>query len=213
MNVIFIIKSMPQSLKSDIRESIVNSALKLFAKNGFETTTIAQVAKAANISTGNVYRYFRDKEELFYSVLPHDFVKRVKTILQSKVQSAEGLKDLNNIGYNSHHARISAEFLTFSIENRLRLILLLDHSKGTLYESSFQDTVLFLVRLVLRYVKLLDPHKRITREKRRCLTLIYQAYIKNFTEILESDNSEFIRETLNEYSKYHLSGLKALLLE
>ncbi len=44
--------------------SIIDSALKMFAKNGYYNTTIAQIAKNIDMSVGNIYNYFPSKNNL-----------------------------------------------------------------------------------------------------------------------------------------------------
>lgn len=46
------------------RSQIVDAAVKLFSAQGYHKTTIAQIASAAGISTGLVYQYFREKDDL-----------------------------------------------------------------------------------------------------------------------------------------------------
>jgi len=46
------------------RGQIVKAAVKLFSEQGYYNTTIAQVAQAAGISTGLVYQYFREKDDV-----------------------------------------------------------------------------------------------------------------------------------------------------
>ncbi|MGO9873448.1 MAG: TetR/AcrR family transcriptional regulator [Acidimicrobiia bacterium] len=48
--------------------AILASAHHLFAKNGFERTSIADVATAAGVTKGSVYHYFDTKEALFQRV-------------------------------------------------------------------------------------------------------------------------------------------------
>lgn len=50
--------------KARTRESIQAEALRLFRERGYETTSVEQVAEAAEVSPSTVYRYFPSKLEL-----------------------------------------------------------------------------------------------------------------------------------------------------
>ncbi len=52
------------SAKEEKKNSIIESSLKLFSKKGFYNTTIPDIAKAMSMSVGNMYNYFKSKEEL-----------------------------------------------------------------------------------------------------------------------------------------------------
>jgi TetR/AcrR family transcriptional regulator, transcriptional repressor for nem operon len=53
---------------SDKREDLILAADSLFHRKGFERSTIADVAAAAAVPMGNVYYYFKTKEELVAAV-------------------------------------------------------------------------------------------------------------------------------------------------
>lgn len=53
---------------SDKRTSIVQAAIRVFARKGLEKGKIADVAKEAGIGKGTVYEYFRSKEEIFSAI-------------------------------------------------------------------------------------------------------------------------------------------------
>jgi len=54
-----------QSTKGEAtRAHILDAALKLFRKRGFEATTMRDVAQASGLSLGAAYHYFRSKEAL-----------------------------------------------------------------------------------------------------------------------------------------------------
>jgi len=53
--------------KQQTRALIAETARRLFAEQGFEGVTVADVARAADVSAGTVFNYFRTKEDLFYS--------------------------------------------------------------------------------------------------------------------------------------------------
>jgi TetR/AcrR family fatty acid metabolism transcriptional regulator len=58
----------PQRMQ-DRYDAILDAAKGAFADKGFEGTSIADIARIAQISDGLVYRYFRNKRELLYEVL------------------------------------------------------------------------------------------------------------------------------------------------
>jgi len=49
--------------KVHVRTTIQREALRLFSEQGFEETTVEQIAEAASISTATFYRYFTSKED------------------------------------------------------------------------------------------------------------------------------------------------------
>jgi AcrR family transcriptional regulator len=51
------------------RDEILAAAKRVFAKKGFHSTTIADIAKAAHLSYGSVYWYFDSKEALFHALM------------------------------------------------------------------------------------------------------------------------------------------------
>jgi AcrR family transcriptional regulator len=53
-------------LVEERRGQIVRAAVKLFSEDGYYTTTIQQIAKQAGISTGLIYQYFRDKDDILF---------------------------------------------------------------------------------------------------------------------------------------------------
>ncbi|MGN1399627.1 MAG: TetR/AcrR family transcriptional regulator [Erysipelotrichaceae bacterium] len=55
---------MPQVLKDSVRNSIVESAKKEFMQKGYENTSMRDIAHNCAMTVGNLYRYFKSKEEL-----------------------------------------------------------------------------------------------------------------------------------------------------
>ena len=53
------------------KDRIIEAATRMFAKNGFTGTLMAQVAQEAGIGKGTIYEYFRSKEALFFAVFEH----------------------------------------------------------------------------------------------------------------------------------------------
>ena len=73
----------PQRMQ-DRYDAILDAAKAIFADKGFEATSIADIARAAEISDGLVYRYFRNKRELLFEVL-RKFYERILLDLETQV--------------------------------------------------------------------------------------------------------------------------------
>ena len=51
----------------DARERLETAALDLFAENGYEETTVAQIADRAGLNRATFFRHFADKREVLFS--------------------------------------------------------------------------------------------------------------------------------------------------
>ena len=72
------------------RQRILESSLTLFCSNGYEQTTLRQIAASAGTSLGLTYRYFTCKEELvlaFYNGLASQFIEHVQKLPSGTVAS------------------------------------------------------------------------------------------------------------------------------
>lgn len=60
----------PQQQRSiEKREKLIEAGYLLFCEKGYHNTNTAEIAKLAGVSTGIVYSYFRDKKDIFMSVI------------------------------------------------------------------------------------------------------------------------------------------------
>src|ERR1700738_3001282 len=55
--------------QEDKRARLIETAMKLAYKHGFRETSLADIAEAAHVPVGNVYYYFKSKEELAEAVV------------------------------------------------------------------------------------------------------------------------------------------------
>ena len=60
-------------IRKQKKQLIMDTALELFAENGFHATSISQIAKAAEISKGLTYNYFKSKNEILEEIMDQGF--------------------------------------------------------------------------------------------------------------------------------------------
>lgn len=58
-----------QTVIEEKKDVIEEAAKELFIKQGFHATSMRDIAQNANVSLGNLYNYYRTKEELFESII------------------------------------------------------------------------------------------------------------------------------------------------
>ena len=59
---------------------ILNSAIKVFSKKGFEAARMEDIAKATKLSVGGVYWYYKSKEEIIIAIMEQLIDKDVKDL-------------------------------------------------------------------------------------------------------------------------------------
>lgn len=74
--------------KNKKRQTIMESAINLFRKQGFAQITMKQIADAAGISKGTVFRYFATKEDLFMSLLLERYQTYFKKLIAELNQTS-----------------------------------------------------------------------------------------------------------------------------
>lgn len=58
-----------QEIREKSREHLLVVSMRLFALNGYQTTSISQIAKEAGVAKGALYHYFDSKETLLEEVI------------------------------------------------------------------------------------------------------------------------------------------------
>lgn len=89
------------------RQHILDCAKQVFAEKGYYEAYVEDVIKTAHIGKGTIYEYFRNKEDLFLSLLVRSLEewKRAVTI------SHQDIKELDPLAYFRHRIKRTLVFL------------------------------------------------------------------------------------------------------
>ena len=63
------IRERKERARKDIRKLILSTAEQLFVRQGYENVSMREIAKKIEYSPTTIYRYFKDKGELFFWIL------------------------------------------------------------------------------------------------------------------------------------------------
>jgi TetR/AcrR family fatty acid metabolism transcriptional regulator len=79
----------------DKHNKIIAAATKVFAKKGFFTARISDIAKEAKVADGTIYLYFNNKFDILISVLEEEIgkiIEQIKTAIEDEPDAQEMLK-------------------------------------------------------------------------------------------------------------------------
>jgi AcrR family transcriptional regulator len=143
--------------KNSRRQQIQESAKKLFLRKGFRSTTIGDIAKETELSTGAIYQYFKSKDELYASMNLES--------LQCTIDKVETIHK---------NQRLSPEKKILKIKNALYKIFLNDPSLlRVIFHVQLEDTLAGLDK------KLLNQLNEAGRKMMRLLASVYQDGVRN----------------------------------
>lgn len=87
--------------KTARRDAILSAARKVFSREGFDGTTIADIAREAGVAAGTVYLYYASKIDLFAALNA-----QLYTVINDAIRNAEAPPDL----VGGTRARVHAVF-------------------------------------------------------------------------------------------------------
>lgn len=73
---------MAQTLKDEARQAIIEAAKKEFLEKGYKGASMRSIAKKSNMTVGNLYRYYKNKEDINLSIVAPTF-KEIDAALKS----------------------------------------------------------------------------------------------------------------------------------
>lgn len=72
------------------RDQIIDASIKVFAAKGYAGANVADIAKEAGIGKGTLYLYFKNKEDIFNSILTdRSFVPKMEPLLHNSGMPVE----------------------------------------------------------------------------------------------------------------------------
>jgi len=93
------------------RQLIIDAAIEVFSRNGFQNSTISQIARKANVAEGTIYQYFKNKEDLFFSI-PIDKTKEFYNELELHLEGIHGAENKIRkfVWYYLYHLQENPEY-------------------------------------------------------------------------------------------------------
>ncbi len=165
-----------QREKEARRELIIDSACKALLSKGFSSVTMGDIARLSELSVGTIYLYFKNKEELFFSLYcdaMDSLTTVITTISSENLPPYERLVEISH-GYKRFSEKQKGYFETIS------------------YFSSFPE-IMF------------PPTKResLAKRGRTLLTLISDIFSEGFRDRGGMESADSFKSALVLWSSLH----------
>ena len=144
-----------QTLKEDIKRSILTVARKEFAQKGYANVSMRHIASVVGVRAGNLYNYFASKDELFCTILTP-----VIDVLYTMLDNHHKDQDVKNMINEDYLVKSVQEYCSLLEGHRTLMEILLFKAQGSSLEnfkSEFTDRATEQVRQWIRcneYVKI-----------------------------------------------------------
>jgi TetR/AcrR family fatty acid metabolism transcriptional regulator len=130
---------------TDKREAILRSAIRVFSRNGYFNSKVADIARDARIADGTVYLYFKSKEEILHSIFDRAMEEFISEGKREISQITEPDKRLRRIA-QLHLERLGADrdlAIVFQVELRGSIKFMQEFSSAGLaeYLGIIQQTI------------------------------------------------------------------------
>lgn len=122
----------------DTRQKILSSATRLFSTQGYVTTSLAQVAKEAQVSKALIFWHFASKEDLFRTAL-------TDSLAPYSIDVLEALSGLDEFGQIGKLIDVYFEFVSQNVYSVRFLLSLVVREEKNLDDVLDRTTELFRI--------------------------------------------------------------------
>lgn len=201
-----------QIQKTDIRKVILEVSRKEFLEHGFKDASMRTIAKKSGVSLGNIYNYFKNKDEIFTQILsvPVSLLNKVNNNFDDKY-----FFDIENI----ENGNIKQLKFTYSIKficnYRDELKLLLFKAHGSSLEDFKDNWIDENTKAGIKWLKKYNKiHSKKVQASEFFIHYLNSSYVNFITEILMHDiHKNEIIEYLKEYFEFYYNGWQGIMKE
>ncbi|MBP3458042.1 MAG: TetR family transcriptional regulator [Lachnospiraceae bacterium] len=123
----------------ETRNHLIQSARKEFSEKGYMKASLRTICKNAGVTTGALYFFFKDKDDLFDAVAG-DIIHGIYDVMQAHFQDekrmvAEGKGFTPSAEESTEHMEATAQVIHQMYLHREDVLIALTKSQGTKYEN------------------------------------------------------------------------------
>lgn len=125
----------------ETKERLIESARAEFSEKGYTKASLRKICADAGVTTGALYFFFKDKENLFAAIVEQPF-NELKSLLLGHFTSEKEMSLSEMYAHiDGGHDELSAALIHHLYANYEAFMLLLTKAQGTRFESAVDEMV------------------------------------------------------------------------
>ena len=195
-----------QILKEEVRRKIKKAAISEFEQNGYQKTSMRSIASSAGVTVGNLYRYFKNKDDLFNVIIQPAFQEIYKFIdefarFKKPTLSKEKQKD-------DFIKTFEESLIRIYIQHRPELVILLNGSKGSQMDNAREQIIFLIAGRIKKEAFPRMKKKRIMAEDDFLAQVLATSFIEGISLVLNKyKDKEKTKELFTQFTHIYFRNL------
>jgi AcrR family transcriptional regulator len=195
-----------QVLKEEVRQKIKKAAISEFEENGYQKTSMRSIALNAGVTVGNLYRYFKNKDDLFDVIIQpafqeiykfiDEFARFEKSTLSEEKQKEDFIKTFEE------------SLIRIYLQHRPELVILLNGSKGSRMEDAREQIISLIAVRIKKEAFPRMKKKRIMAEDNFLAQVLATSFIEGISLVLNKyKDKEKTKELFTQFTHIFFRNL------
>lgn len=197
----------------ETRERLLESARAEFSEKGYMKASLRKICAGAGVTTGALYFFFQDKEDLFRAIVGPPFLE-LKQLLYGHFALENQQDFATYLHSEGDHDEFSAALIGHLYAHRDEFLMLLTKAQGTRFENAADEMVEMIEK---RYFNAAEKMKEAMPGKRvngPMLHWLSYLLVDAFIQLLkQEDSAEKAIPVMNRFLDFLISGWLKLVLE
>ncbi len=147
----------------ETKAKILASAKSEFLDKGFTNASLRTIAANAGLTTGAMYRHFKDKDALFCALVDDAIEATLKIVRTAGVEHHETVEDPIGRGHEEDEIKFMKYFTNYMFENKDAFVLLLTKAAGSTHENFLEEISNIYTENVIATVNWMKEKYNITK--------------------------------------------------
>lgn len=197
--------------EKETKEKLLKSAKAEFMEKGYAAASLRSICKNAGVTTGALYFFFKDKEDLFESLVKEPFQNILSMMEEHYNSEAEQIEENEDYAVpedieTSDDFTSSVNAIKFLYAHYDEMTLLIAKSQGSKFSNCLDELVRITEKHYARLSEIICKKKNMPNVDERVIHWISHVQIEAFAYLLTHVDSEEKAEKILPHIMKYLTG-------